>query len=50
MVPSPKIDLKDTLESFDIAKNKTVILKIVYEILDESYLSTKIFKPVFKNK
>ena len=47
VVPSPKNDLKDLSDTFDLVENKPVVLKLVYEKLADSS-STKVFKPIIK--
>ncbi|MDE0091972.1 MAG: hypothetical protein OXN83_01645, partial [Oligoflexia bacterium] len=47
VIDSPKWDLKEPSDTFDLAKNKTALLHLVYEKVNRSP-SSQIFKPVIK--
>ncbi|MCZ0932733.1 MAG: hypothetical protein OXJ52_06250, partial [Oligoflexia bacterium] len=46
-VDSPKIDLKRSSETFDLVRNKTAVLNLVYEKIDDTP-SSQVFKPFLK--
>ena len=51
VVDSPKWNLKNNLNVFDLAKNKTAILHLVYEKLDDNFTPPPpIFQACYKNQ